>query len=424
MPRVFRALLMLMLLLPSSTHVAAQQGDIAYFESFDGLQRVVARSWMAPVTFLESTSTQDLDERGTPIAGTLDESTPSATPASPSGVGMLSIFVYLFDSDEHAAAAWDRLDADLQKTVERDPRAPMMEDLALDGVGDKARGYMGDLTSGGVTVRHTFATVQDGTFVYSVSGMFSGEEGAGLTREYAEALVAARMDRMAEQFHPDGTSQGGIWSKLGGVQPGMPAGSTVVDLEIWPVPEGVAEPVPAPTMEEIASMEAVDAIAGITYLPAETTSTGLSRIDAWIIETTSVDDGTFVAFLVADALVAPIAVTASENGFEGSGDETEMLVAMEGFVANNALPEGNAAVVVRQVGTTIYAAMAYAPDDTTRRVADNVVEAMIEAPETGDLAEHLPQEGNGVLRGLAPTVAPLATPAATPGANAASGTAG
>lgn len=424
MPRAIRVLLTVFLLLPVPLHASAQGGDAAYFASFDGLQRIVARSWMAPVTFLETSTTQDLDEQGTPIPGTLEESTPSATPAAPSSVGMLSIFVYLFDSDGTAADAWERLDEDLQKTVERDPRAPMMEDLPLDDVGDEARGYMGDLASGGVTVRHTFATVQDGPFVYSISGMFTGADGAGLTRGYAESLVAAPMDRMAEQFRPDGSSRGGIWSKLRGVEPEMPAGSTAVDLEIWPMPEGAIEEPAALTMEEIAAFPGVLDIAGVTYLPEDGAAGGPARIDAWIIETTSVEDGTFLAFMVADALAASVAVIASENGLEGSGDETEVLVAREGFVTGDAMPEGNASVVVRQVGTTIYATVVYAPNDTTRRVADNVVEAMIETPANGDLADRFPERGNGVVRGLVPAGTIPATPAATPGANAGSDPAG
>jgi hypothetical protein len=425
MPRAIRALL-IATLLPSSVLAAAQGGDSIYFASFEGLQRVVARSWMAPITTtMEEYRSWDLDDQGTPIPGTLHVSTPSATPAPQRGVGMLSVFVFLFDSDGNAATAWERLDDDLQTTVERDPRAPMMESLPLDGVGDQARGSMGELTSGGITVRHTFATVQDGPFVYSIAGMFSGVDGAALTRGYAEALVTARMDRMVEQFQPDGTSRGGIWSKLNGVQPEMPNGSTVTDLEIWPVPEGAIEELAPLTMEDIAAFPGVLDIAGITYLPDGEAGEGSpSRINAWIVETGAVEAGSIVVYAVADALAEPIAVIASENAVGGSGDETEVLVAHEGFVIDDAMPEGNASIVVRQVGTTIYAAAVYTPDDTSRRVADNVVMAMIDSPSSGDRASRFPQTGDGVLRGLVLVDTPAATPAATPGAHAGSGDAG
>lgn len=425
MPRAIRALLIATLLLPSSVLAAAQGGDSIYFASFEGLQRVVARSWMAPITTtMEESRTQDLDDQGTPIPGTLQVSTPSATPAPQRGVGMLSVFVFLFDSDENAATGWERLDDDLQTMVERDPRAPMMESLPLDGVGDQARGSMGDLTSGGITVRHTFATVQDGPFVYSIAGMFSRVDGAALTRGYAEALVTARMDRMVEQFHPDGTSRGGIWSKLNGVQPEMPQGTTITDLDIWPMPEGAIEEPAALMMEDIAAFPGVLDIAGITYLPEVDDGAGPSRIDAWIIETSSVQEATLLTVMVVEALGSPVAVIASESGFAGSGEETEILVAHEGFVIDDTMPESNAAIVVRQAATTIYAVVVYAPDDTTRQVADDVVATMIAAPADGAPDRRFPQAGDEVLRGLVPAGPLPATPVATPGAHAGSGEAG
>lgn len=401
MPRALRVLLIATLLLPSAMDAAAQEGETAYFESLDGLQRVVARSWGAPALMPSVVS------GGTPASG------------ESSGPVLLSIFVFLFDTDDHAAVGWERIDADLQKTREQDRSAPMSEDVPLEGVGDQARGYMGELGGTDRRMTYTFATVQDGPFVYSLTGMFPGDDAASLTRAYAEALVGARVDRMVEQFRPDGTSRGGIWSKLNGVQPGMPDGTLVTDLEIWPIPEGAGQEPAAVTMDDIAFFPGVGNVAGMTYLPGEgAPAGGPSRIDAWIVETSSVEEGSLLIYAVADVLSSPILTLASENSFAGSGEETEVLVAMEGVVTDDAMPEGNASVVVRQVGTTIYAAVVYAPDDTTRRIADNVVEAMIDAPD-GDLHARFPDAGDGVLRGLVPAGPLPATPSATPGANAA-----
>lgn len=426
MPRLLRILLIATLFLTPAAGGAAQGGDAAYFESLDGLQRVVARSWMAPVTVIVlEERIQDLDEQGTPIPGTLVISTPAASPAPSSGVAMLSIFVFLFDSDANAMAGWKRLDSDLQEMVRRDPRAPMMEDLPLGSIGDQARGYMGNLETDAVTTYHTFATVQSGPFVFSIAGTFAGTDGADLTRQYAGSLASAPMDRMAEQYSPDGTSRGGIWSTLNAVQPALPEGSSVTDLEIWPLPEGAAREPAAVTMDEIGTLPGVEDIAGTTYLPDQgVAGVGPSRIDAWIIETSSVEDGSLLIYAVADALGEPIAVIGSENGFEGSGEETEVRVALEGFVTDDAMPEGNASVVVRQVGTTIYVAVVYAPNDMTRKVADNVVQAMIDAPDSGPLEGRFPEAGDGVLRGLVPAGPLPATPVATPGAHAAPGIAG
>lgn len=235
MRRWLSALLLAILLCSSLPAAHAQQGDMDYFASFDGLERVIARAWAAPMTLTITEVTAD----GTPVSTSQQEATPGATPLpqAPTGIGALSIFVYLFDSDEHAATGFDRIDADLQKTVLRDPRAPMTEDLPLDGVGDKARGYMGELTTDNITVTYTFATVQDGPFVYSLSGMFSGVDSAGLTRDFARQIVNTEMDRMTEQFDERGRSRGGLWSKLDGVHPDMPEGSSVIDFMIYPMPD-------------------------------------------------------------------------------------------------------------------------------------------------------------------------------------------
>jgi hypothetical protein len=238
MRRWLTALLLSIQLASSLPAAHAQQGDRDYFASFDGLQRVIARAWAAPVADIEP------DSGATPVVTGLAETIPGATPMPPvSGrIEALSVFVFLFDSDEHAATGFERIDADLQKTVLGDPRAPMSEDLPLDGLGDQARGYMGELAMNGITSEFTFATVQDGPFVYSLSGMFSGLDSAALTGEYAQQLIDAKMDRMAEQYDQAGGSRGGLWSKLNGVQPEMAAGSTAIDFVIYPMTEATPAP--------------------------------------------------------------------------------------------------------------------------------------------------------------------------------------
>ena len=222
--------LFLALILASAIPTAhAQQGDMAYFASFEGLNRVVARAWAAQMSIPSSGAT------ASPVAS--PAATPMATPETPGGVEALSIFVYLFDSDKHAAAGFERIDADLQKTVLHDPRAPLTSDLPLDQVGDQAVGYMGDMAQDGTTVSFTFATIQDGPFVYSISGMFTGVDSASLTHEYASALVAQPIDRMTEQFDQNGGSRGGIWSKFNGINPNLAPGGSIVDFMVYPMPE-------------------------------------------------------------------------------------------------------------------------------------------------------------------------------------------
>jgi len=415
---MLRALLIMGLLLAAAPRAVAQQGDAAYFESIEGLQRVVARSWMAPVTLIESSSVVEINPEGTPI-GTPIVSTPAATPQPQSGIGGLNVFVYLFDSDETAEAGFERIDGDLETTVLRDPRAPMMDDLPLDDIGDDARGYMGDLEIEGVTTTYTFATVLDGPFVYSLSGTFSGGssgiDSAGLTAEYADALVTARMDRMAEQFNDDGTSRGGIWSKLNAVEPDLPEGSTVMDFVIWPMPDDQADAgTTIATMEDLEAVEGTESIHGMTYLPGDDAPEGgPERIDAWIIETASPEQAAMLIYVVAGPLGAPIAVLASENAIQGEGETIETMIAQEGFVTDDTLPDGNGALVLQQSGPTIYGAIVYTPDDSARRIADNIIGAMMDAPADGDVMDRFPQEGDGVLRGLVPAGSADATPAAS-----------
>jgi hypothetical protein len=233
MPRALRALLITTLLLSASLDASAQQGDMEYFASLDGLQRVIARSWSAPFPGMESA---DATPAATPAAS--PAASPVASPEADAGIMNISIFVYLFDSDEAAAAGYERIDADLAKTREVDRNAPMEDSLPLDGIGDQANGFMGQFPQGDATYTFTFGTVLDGPFVYSISGMFTGDNGPDLTRDYLDAMVGAPMDRMAEQFDRHGGSRGGLWSKLSGVQPPMPEGSGVADFLVYQMPEG------------------------------------------------------------------------------------------------------------------------------------------------------------------------------------------
>jgi hypothetical protein len=230
MRRSLSVLLLALILGTSPLTAHGQQGDMEYFASLDGLQRVIARSWSAPFPGMEPPA------NATPPAS--PAASPVASPESDAGIMNISIFIYLFDSDETSAAGYERIDADLARTREVDRNAPMEDSLPLDGVGDQANGFMGELAQGDTTYTFTFGTVLDGPFVYSISGMFAGDTGPNLTRDYLDAMVGAPMDRMAEQFDRNGGSRGGLWSKFNGVQPPMPEGSGVADFLVYQMPEG------------------------------------------------------------------------------------------------------------------------------------------------------------------------------------------
>jgi hypothetical protein len=241
MRRSVPTLLLAFILAASSMTAHGQEADMAHFASLDGLQRVIARAWSAPFPGMEPAAATAATPAAAPAAS------PVATPAGTSAeITNLSVLVYLFDSDESAAAGYERIDADLANVSETDSRAPMDEKLPLAGVGDQANGFMGELAQGDVTYTFTFGTVLDGPFVYSISGVFAGEGGAELTRDLVSTLVGSPMNRMAEQFDPHGRSRGGIWSMLDGIQPGMPEGSSTLDLIIFPMPDADATPDASP----------------------------------------------------------------------------------------------------------------------------------------------------------------------------------
>jgi hypothetical protein len=227
MPRILLASLLSLLLLPAPG--SAQEADWAYFDSFEGLQRVIARSWNAPVPEI-------VPPGATPVAtpGATPVASPGATPMAAIQPITVSIFVFLFETDTTATMGWGRLDNDLQDLARSDPNAPMDEALPLDGIGDRAKGYSGTLEIPGQAMTFTFATIQDGPFVYSISAMFAAGDAAGATRAIAADLAGARMDRMAERFDPAGGSTGGLWRKLNAVEPGMPEGAAVTDFVIYP----------------------------------------------------------------------------------------------------------------------------------------------------------------------------------------------
>jgi len=216
---------------PPAAH--AQRGDQIHFSEFEGLDRIIARSWLAPMELPA--------DAASPVPAT-PEATPFATPDAAPVIRSLSAFVYLFRADEHAIDGHLRIDADLATTREGDPNAPMDDELPLDGIGERSNGYIGQMDQGGDTLTFTFATVQDGPFVYSLSGIFESQGDGGTTRQVAESMVSTRMDRMAEHHDPEGGSRGGLWSKLNAVQLNMPDGASVTDFLIYPMPETISSP--------------------------------------------------------------------------------------------------------------------------------------------------------------------------------------
>lgn len=426
MRRALTTLMITLLLAASAPATYGQQGDMAYFDEFDGLQRVIARSWMAPLTYSSASSSQtvEINNEGTPTVVSETFSTPSATPEPQTGIAMLNVFTYLFESDDHAASGFDRVDSDLQETISRDPRAPMLDDLPLEGIGDQAIGYTGDLTQDNITFTYTFATVQDGPFVYSLSGMFAGVDSTSLTRNYAEAMVRTPMNRMAEQYDQNGGSRGGLWAKLNAVEvePDMPDGSNITDLLIYPMPNATPNAnlpeAPKLNLDDPSSIPNLDTIDHATYAAGESATPspdqpGVFRIDIWILTFDSPDAAHTAGNALNNTLIAPFGIYSGGAGSSSEiGDTNSTFSAWnEGFIADRSLPAGNGVVLVQQDGPTLAGIAVYAIDEDPRPVADDIMQVMT-SDSTTPPENRLPDPDDPVLQGPVPSVTPAAT--ATP----------
>lgn len=211
--RQFAAILTTLLALAIATPASAQQGDADWFASFAGLDRVVSRTWT-------------WSPPATPPPATV-------TPAGEPVPATLAVFLYVFDSDDHAATGWQRLEDERERMLTSDPNAPAPEPLDLDSIGDQAAGGRGTVPLPGQPIATGFATVRNGPYVASIAVQTPDNDAASLTVDAANAFAGSRPNRTAETFNPDGTSSGGIWAMLNAIDPPVP-NPRVVDLQIYP----------------------------------------------------------------------------------------------------------------------------------------------------------------------------------------------
>ncbi len=405
--------LLLAVLLGSPLHVVhAQEADAAYFESIEGLERIVLRSWMAPMLGVPSTH-----KDGTPI--------PEEDLGSPSGTALLSIFVYQFDSPENAAEGWQMLDADLQKIMRQDPNAPMTDDIPLDDMGDQAKGYLGEIAIGDTPLITTFATVQEGEYVYSLMGQFIDLNGAEETREIVQALIDAPAGVAEETYNMGGTSTGGLWDKLSGIGPALLENSVVTDLIIFPTTksapatsefeETLAEPV-----TDVATVGELDNIRdahGVTYQREDTSGEGVFLIDSWILSFDTPQEASDAVRPLADILSESINVMATSNSRSSVNNTVVTSSVQAGSIEDDSLPAGNATINIQQIGSTIYGVAAYAIDQDPGPTAEDIVQQMIDAPASSDeeiihpdgtaqggIWAHFPSAGDPLLGETVPVV--------------------
>jgi hypothetical protein len=406
--------LLLTVLVTSTPLAQAQAQDVTVtdFDPPEGIERAIGRWWMAPMTTVQTSGGAILNEDGTPVAEWRERPVATPTLDTPSGIGMFVVSVLLFDKDENAAAAFDLFDEDQQEDFRRNPRMPAMEDLPLNGIGDQAVGYIGEITQENITITYAFTSVQDGPFLYYVVSESAGIDPVGLMQETAEALVDAPMNRMAEQFDPDGGSRGGLWSKLDGVQPEMPEGSTINDVVIYPEPEATPD-ASIPNFPRL-DLDNPDTIAGLESLERLTYTDGTGatqasddpgvfRIDAMILTFDSAETARAATMPLGNTLIEPFGIIRGGSGVEGMGEESIRTESYEGFIEDRSLPAGNCTVLIRQEGPVVVAVVVYAIVDDPYPVAEAIIPILHE--------QGFPQEDDPVLQGLVPSRGPAATPA-------------
>ena len=420
------SLLISLMVLSSASNAAAQFADPS---ELDGLERAVGRWYMGPVTITTVSTTYN--EAGTPISEERTVSTPVVTPdaAELRGTVMLAVAVMEFETDQHAHEALQAYRLDLEETLRRDPRTPEMRDADLAGAGDRAVAFTGEQSEEDVTAEWLFAAVQDGDFLYDITGQFVGLNGEEQGQSIARALVAAEAEPGNGEFREDGTSTGGLWSKLAQVDPVLAEGSTVADRMIHPpARDGAGGDTDLAGMPRV-YLDAPESIADLDALhmqqyrlpldeatPASSVS-GVFVIDVWILGFDTSGAASGMMRPVLNTLSEDISVIHSFAGSEGmaQGDQVLESVGNEGYLEEPSLPPGSGVVQITRSGTTLYAAVVYAVDADSVPVAERVISQMLEAPgpgtpevsgtddlDTDGFQARFPTAGDPVLQGLVP----------------------
>ena len=432
------------LLMPAQA--GAQSGDASWLDSIEGLDLAIGRSWMAPVVFETESVTTDFNDQGTPIAQVTTLSTPESTPVITDAMQTftLSALIYQFDSPEHAAEGLEVLNAEQLEQLERDPRSPATNEFDPGDLGDAAYAYEGiydnDATLGGWS---EFAVVilwvQDGDTVYQVFGQFLPGDHADIATKVVSDMLTADAGAAEPVFDMNGGSRGGLWEKLNAVDLAMPAGSTVYDLEIYPVSDdavmGDSVVVPEVDLDNLGMLPGSIGSWHIAYgaessgTPAATpvvTTTDVFSIELWVLEFKDPTHASAAAYALNATLTELLGIVYTEGMGFSSDDGDGLTLVSTGFVRDKSLPEGDAAVMVSATGTTVYAARVYSRETAPTPMARDAVTALQATPAgsgeeqidglsaTGGAWDRFPQAGDPLLRDLVPVQVRYDPPAAAP----------
>lgn len=129
-------------------------------------------------------------------------------------VYILTVRIYVFDSEEHADAGWESTVSStaIQSDVPMDSDKVEYEEIEVEGIGDRAWATtLSAETPEGDTGYFRLIYVQDGDMLYTINAIAGSAETTMVTDELATMMVDAEPGDGDVQFNEDGTSTGGVW---------------------------------------------------------------------------------------------------------------------------------------------------------------------------------------------------------------------
>lgn len=420
-------LAMLALVLPMQSH--AQTGDASILENLEGLEQAIGRSWVTPL------QQPSLDNGSIPAASPEFE------------VLSMNAIIFEFDSSDNANAALEKFNDDHLLLIENDPNTPASEPFETEGLGDAAFGYEGTFpmpsASGEMEDMAVVSlNVQQDNLVIQLFGSIVPGNHIDVSTQIAEDIMAAEIGPDDPVLDESGASTGGLWEKLNAVEFTTLPDVVVFDLQIYPL-DGAAVQGSSVTVPEI-DLDHISAVPGLvgswytaygtvnTGTPQATpvsTDTGPFSIELWVMEFEDPAHASAAAFSMQESLSEPLRIV-SDSGGGLDGDESgDLTIELTGFTGKD-LPAGDAGVVIRASGTTVYAARVYTREPAPTPIARNLVNYLVETPAgtgdesivdieaTGSVWDRFPEPGNDLLYDLDPIMIrhdePSDRPAGTP----------
>lgn len=212
------------------------------FDNIPGLQRAVIRAYLAPTDDSLEVTLVDINDQGTPIGEPEVVSRATATVATPelttvSGVVLLSIGIFEFDSSASATGAFDRLSSFAEDVSSSEPVFRGGSRALLQGIGDQSFHATAVQNRDGLPFSYLFTVVRSDRYVYLLQGTLVRLDATAEARRMLSALIANPVGG-AENHDPDGQSTGGLWDKYTGVDPVLIEGSLVYDTGVFPTEAG------------------------------------------------------------------------------------------------------------------------------------------------------------------------------------------